>query len=172
MSDKGVDVLLDVLSLLGRRGLRPRLTVIGEGPEALLLREQAARLGIAGQVDFLGTRTGEELVALLNRHRILVIPSRYDEPFGIVALEGIACGCVVAGSEGGGLKDAIGPCGKTFRNGDAEDMARVLKDLVSRPEGHPEMLCHAGEHLARHSTEEAARAYLAELGKILGRSPS
>jgi glycogen synthase len=172
VSDKGVDVLLDALALLGREGLRPRLTVIGDGPEAPLLHKQAARLGVAGQVDFLGTRTGEALVTLLNRHRILVIPSRYDEPFGIVALEGIACGCVVAGSEGGGLKDAIGPCGRTFRNGDAEDLARVLKDLLCRPETHPEMLRHAAEHLARHSTEGAARAYLAELGKALGRSPS
>ena len=36
--------------------------------------------------------------------------------FGVVALEGIACGCVIVGSEGGGLEEAIGPCGVTFPN--------------------------------------------------------
>ncbi len=51
-----------------------------------------------------------------------------------MALEGIACGCVVVGSEGGGLKDAIGPCGDTFRNGDAADLARVLGHRLRHPE--------------------------------------
>jgi glycosyltransferase involved in cell wall biosynthesis len=165
VSDKGVDVLLDALALLGPEGLHPRLTVIGDGPEAPRLREQAARLEIAGQVDFLGTRMDEELVELLNRHRLLVIPSRYNEPFGIVALEGIACGCVAVGSEGGGLKDAIGPCGRTFKNGDPEDLARALGDLLRHPETHAELLSHAGEHLASHGTEAAVTAYLAALGR-------
>lgn len=170
VSDKGVDVLLDALALLDREGFQPRLTVIGDGPEAPRLREQAARLGLAGRVDFLGTRTGEELIELLNRHRILVAPSRYNEPFGIVALEGIACGCVAMGSEGGGLKDAIGPCGRTFKNDDPEDLARVLGDLLSRPESYGELLRHAGEHLASHSTEGAVTAYLATIERALGRA--
>ncbi len=42
---------------------------------------------------------------------------------GIVALEGIACGCVVIGSQGGGLKDAIGNCGLTYPNGDVAALA-------------------------------------------------
>ncbi len=163
VTDKGVDVLLDALALLAAEGLRPRLTVIGDGPEAPRLREQAVRLGLGGQVDFLGERRGEELVQLLNRHRILVVPSRYDEPFGIVALEGIACGCVVVGSEGGGLKAAIGPCGETFHNGDAADLARVLGRRLRRPELDAEPLRHAGDHLARHSGERVAAAYLREL---------
>ena len=83
--------------------------MIGDGPEASRLQEQAARLGIGGQIDFLGARRGEELVGLLNRHRILVVPSRYNEPFGIVALEGIACGCVVIGSEGAGSRTRSAP---------------------------------------------------------------
>ena len=43
---------------------------------------------------------GAALAALLNQCRILVVPSLWAEPFGIVALEGIACGCVVVGSAG------------------------------------------------------------------------
>jgi glycogen(starch) synthase len=163
VSDKGVDVLLDALGLLASEGLRPRLAVVGEGPERPRLEEQAERLGIAGQVGFLGTRTGEELVEILNRHRVLVVPSRYREPFGIVALEGIACGCMVVGSEGGGLKGAIGPCGETFRNGDAADLARVLGRLLRHPETHGEYLRHAEGHLARHKADRAAAAYLREI---------
>lgn len=168
VSDKGVDVLLDALALLAAPeagSLRPRLTVVGDGPERPRLEEQAGRLGIAGQVDFLGTRTDTELVEILNRHRVLVVPSRYREPFGIVALEGIACGCVVVGSAGGGLKDAIGPCGETFENGDAADLARVLGRLLRHPETHAEYLRHSERHLALHKADRAVAAYLAETEK-------
>ena len=169
VSDKGVDILLDALARLAGEGLRPRLAVIGGGPEAIALRQQAARLGLAGQVRFLGVRTGEDLVEILNRHRILVVPSRYNEPFGIVALEGIACGCVAVGSEGGGLKEAIGPCGETFRNGDAADLARVLGRLLRHPEQAAEHLRHAEAHLALHSSARVSAAYLREIEKAARR---
>jgi glycosyltransferase involved in cell wall biosynthesis len=159
VSDKGIDVLLDALAYLASKGLRPGLTVIGEGPERPGLEVQARRLGLAEQVRFLGTRKGEELVEILNRHRILVAPSRYREPFGTVALEGLACGCAVVGSADGGLIDAMGPCGRTFPNGDAAALADVLADLLSSPEKIQALLARVPEHLANHTGASIARAY-------------
>lgn len=167
VSDKGVDVLLDALGLLAGEGLQPRLTIVGEGPERPLLDERAGRLGLADRAAFLGTRTGEELVEVLNRHRILVVPSRYNEPFGIVALEGIACGCLVVGSEGGGLKEAIGPCGLTFRNGDARDLARVLALLLRDPAAGRDLLAHAPAHLAEHASDRIGREYVRVLERVV-----
>lgn len=166
VSDKGVDILLNALSLLAAVGLTPRLTVVGHGPERPRLADQAERSGIADRVDFLGTRTGEELVRILNQHRILAVPSRYNEPFGIVALEGIACGCLVVGSAGGGLSEAIGPCGLTFRNGDAADLARVLASLLRDPGAGLELLAHAPGHLAAHSSERIGREYVRVLEQV------
>jgi glycosyltransferase involved in cell wall biosynthesis len=163
VSDKGVDLLLEAMGRLARGGLHPRLTVVGDGPEAPCLCEQAERLGIGSQVDLVGTRTGEELVELLNRHRILVVPSRYDEPFGIVALEGIACGCLVVGSRGGGLGDAIGPHGFTFANGDVAGLTELLAGLLADSEAGTEKLAGAEAHLARHRAAAVAAAYLAAL---------
>lgn len=160
VSDKGVDILLEALGLLADEGLAPRLTVAGDGPERPRLAAQAHRLGIAERIEFLGTRTGEELVGFLNRHRILVVPSRYNEPFGIVALEGIACGCLVVGSAGGGLPEAIGPCGLTFRNGDAVDLARALAPLLRDPQAGRGLLDEAPGHLAAHSSARIGRAYV------------
>lgn len=163
VSDKGVDVLLDALALLAREGIAPRLAVVGDGPERPRLAAQAERLGIAGRVDFLGTRTGEELVRLLNAHRILVAPSRYREPFGNVALEAIACGCVVVGSEGGGLPEAIGRCGRTFPNGDAAALAGVLGELLRDPAAVAALRRDARAQLAPHRTRVVAAAYSAAL---------
>jgi glycogen(starch) synthase len=159
VSDKGADLLLGALALLGQEGLAPRLTIVGEGPEAERLRDQARALGLADRVDLRGALVGEELVRVLNSHRVLVVPSRYNEPFGIVALEGIACGCVVVGSAGGGLAEAIGPCGRTFHNGEAADLARALADVLRHPERDGEYLRHAREHLALHSPQRVAAAY-------------
>ncbi|MBC7927993.1 MAG: glycosyltransferase family 4 protein, partial [Bryobacteraceae bacterium] len=106
VSDKGVDLLIEALGRLKLGGLKPDLTIIGTGPELPALRALAERHSVKEQVNFAGAKTGRKLVELLNQHQIMVVPSRWREPFGIVALEGIACGCVVVGSEGGGLKDA------------------------------------------------------------------
>jgi glycogen(starch) synthase len=163
VSDKGVDLLIAALHLLGEWGLRPRLTIVGDGPDLPAARSQALRLGLTEQVDFLGTRRDGELAPLLNRHRILVMPSRYNEPFGVAALEGIACGCVVVGSSGGGLPEAIGPCGTTFRNGCVEELSHRLAELLRRPEKLAALRAGAEEHLARHGSERIARLYLEAL---------
>ena len=163
VSDKGVDLLIAALHSLAEWGLRPRLTIVGDGPELPAARSQVLGLGLTEQVDFLGTRRDGELAPLLNRHRILVMPSRYNEPFGVAALEGIACGCVVVGSSGGGLPEAIGPCGTTFRNGCVEELSQRLAELLRQPEKLAALRAGAEEHLARHGSERIARLYLGAL---------
>lgn len=163
VSDKGMDVLLDALSLLARQNLHPRLTVVGDGPERAALEAQARELKLESQVNFVGRQAPPEVARHLNCHQVMVVPSTWNEPFGVVALEGIACGCVVIGSEGGGLKDAIGPCGLTFPNGDAlklsEQIALVLADARVRDT----LLSFAPDHLFQHQAPFVARRYLEEI---------
>ena len=97
---------------------------------------------------------------LLNAHQILVIPSRWQEPFGIVALEGIACGCVVVGSEGGGLKEAIGDCGPTFPNGDVQALTQTLVELLTNTGKLSTYRANAASHLSHHTSKAVAKAYL------------
>ncbi len=168
VSDKGADILLDALGRLRQQDLIPNLTVIGQGPEGNSLRQQAEQLGISDQVSFLGRRTGEELVQILNQHRIMVVPSRWPEPFGVVALEGIACGCVIVGSNRGGLPDAIGSCGLTFANGDSMALAQILEDLLLNPEQLTRFRLEANQHLAQHRQERIARQYLGVIESASG----
>lgn len=160
VSDKGADMLLQALVLLKKEGLSPSCTIIGEGPEKESLINFVCRNDLKSQVTFTGKKSGLSLVALLNQHKIMVIPSRWNEPFGIVALEGIACGCVIVGSEGGGLKEAIGPCGVTFPNGDVKTLADRLKYLLSDKEIQEKFRENAPYHLERHQQKEIAAQYL------------
>ena len=159
--DKGVDILLRALHNIHTRGFyRPHLTIIGGGPEEEKLRHLAAELNIDSIVRFVGQLQGEQLVRELNAHNILVVPSRWNEPFGIVALEGIACGCVVVASAGGGLEDAVGPCGLTFPNGDIGALEKRLEELFSKPNLANELRQHAKHHLEKHSKARVVLSYL------------
>jgi glycogen synthase len=160
VSDKGVDLLLQALANLKEQNLTPKLTIIGQGPEENKLRQQAKDLNLDDRVDFVGVKIGRDLTELLNAHQIMVVPSRWNEPFGIVALEGIACGCVVVGSSGGGLKDAIGECGVTFPNGDAAALTQVLANLLQNSDRLSTYREQAAAHLSRHQPTEVATAYL------------
>lgn len=160
VSDKGADTLLHALGELKESGQRPGLTIVGSGPEEETLRTLSAELGLDAQVVFAGPLSGEPLVRLLNAHRIMVVPSRWEEPFGIVALEGIACGCVMVGSSGGGLPDAIGPCGLSFPNGNSSALAAALRRLLANDGLTAEFRTAAAAHLAHHTTRAVVGRYL------------
>ncbi|MBD0260607.1 MAG: glycosyltransferase family 4 protein [Cytophagales bacterium] len=160
VSDKGADLLLEALRQVRDRGLDFHCTITGEGPEKESLQQLARQYDLAGRVTFTGTVTGENLVRLLNEHHVMVVPSRWKEPFGVVALEAIACGCVVVGSSGGGLPEAIGPCGVTFRNGDADQLADRLSDLLTQPEALARYRAPAAAHLSKHSARQIGEEYL------------
>ena len=160
VSDKGVDLLIQALVPLRERGLRPDVTIIGSGPERESLERLAAECQASDQITFTGSLSGEQLVRLLNEHRLMVIPSRWNEPFGVVALEGIACGCCVVGSSGGGLPEAIGPCGSTFTNGNEQELAHALMECLCR-EGSADHECALSvSHLKRHEASDVAQAYI------------
>ena len=160
VSDKGVDVLLDALGLLATRGRRVGLTVIGEGPELPALRRQVDALGISSQVHFAGRRTGGDLVAALNEHHVLVVPSVWQEPFGVVALEAMACGCVPLVSRSGGLPDAAGAAGVVFELGDSQALAQAIEELLDDPALLNRLRASSAIHLQRHTRDRVARDYL------------
>jgi glycogen synthase len=158
VSDKGADVLLQAVEYLRQQGRKLEVTIIGEGDQRTVLEREAGE-----SVQFVGAKRGVELVELLQRHRLLVVPSRWVEPFGIVALEGIACGCLVIGSEQGGLRDAIGACGLTFPNGDVEALTKEMVRLLDDPILQQQCREAAPTHLSRFTRRAIAEKYLAAM---------
>ena len=78
-----------------------------------------------------------------------------------MAIESIACGCVVVGSEAGGLKEAIGPCGMSFKNGSVDDLTEVLRLALTQPDLTATWTREAEAHLSRFQAPEIAAKYLA-----------
>jgi glycosyltransferase involved in cell wall biosynthesis len=171
VSDKGVDLLFHALVVLRQQGLTPGLTVIGRGPEETPLRRLSKQLDLESQVTFAGQITGEDLVTLLNRHRLIVAPSRWQEPFGLSSLEGIACGCVALAANCGGLPEAVGAAGVVFRHNDAEDAARWIAKLLAPGADLAAFRAAGREHLARHSPAVVAAKYLRVMEEALDDCP-
>jgi glycosyltransferase involved in cell wall biosynthesis len=136
------------------------LTIIGNGPEDKRLANLVAELKLKDRVQFKGTLSGEKLVEELNRHQFILVPSLWQEPFGIVALEGMACGCIPIASDGGGLVDAVGNAGAIFKRGDVESLVEVIKQLLENPVRVQELKDNAPAHLAAHQPEIIAKQYL------------
>ena len=158
--DKGVDLLIESLVELRERGLTPRLTIIGSGSEESGLRTLIRKLGLEEQVTFLGSKRPEDIALQLNAHQVLAVPSRWPEPFGIVVLEGIACGCVVAASDAGGLPEAVGPCGITFHHGERPGLTETLYDLLTDSALRKRLQVGGERHLQQFKPEVVAEKYL------------
>jgi glycosyltransferase involved in cell wall biosynthesis len=136
---KGVHTLVEALGILQRQGdRRPDLTIAGpeEHPEyAARLRRRCEELGMTARVRWAGPVPRDSLLALYRDHDVLVFPSVYAEPFGIVQIEAMAAGCAVVGTGTGGSAEILEPERNALRFApdDAEDLALQLHRLFAAP---------------------------------------
>lgn len=159
--EKGVDTVLHSIARIKMRfGKKINFTVIGSGYEKAALIQLAQKLDLAEEVEFVGAKNGHELTELINKHQIMVVPSNCPEAFGIVALEGIACGCPVIASDNFGLPEAIGPVGVLFSRGDIEDCTGKIVTLADNFALQKQLLKNRDKHLVEHSADYIAEKYL------------
>ena len=164
VSDKGCDLLIDALRILKLKGVQPTTTIIGDGPDRKALEQQAINTDLQTQIHFVGKMSGDTLAKELNRHRVIAIPSRWNEPFGIVALEGMACGCFPVVSSGGGLPEATGRHGVIFENCDASGLAKAIQSAIdATSNGVPDY----SSHLENYKAHTVARRYLDEFAQAI-----
>jgi len=131
---KGCQVLIDALNILNQKKLPFHAVICGDGPYKSSLIAMARDFGIQQHVDFSGTRTGNELVHILQGANIAVVSSLIDEPFGLSAAEAMACELPVVASNVGGLGIMISETGLLFERGDASGLADQLARLIQNPE--------------------------------------
>ena len=104
------------------------LILIQRASSSARLRKLAEELGVAKRLRFLSQVGGDELVKLLQAARGLLHPSLV-EGFGIPALEAMACGCPVIGSDAAALVEVMGGAGLHAAVGDEQALARAISRL-------------------------------------------
>jgi glycosyltransferase involved in cell wall biosynthesis len=122
--EKGIE---DAIEASIRAGVR--LTIIGEGP----LRESISAIG--GNVHVLGWLDHHEIAARISSARAVLMPTRYPEPFGLVAMEASASGIPVVVSQEAYLADEIVSAGLGFAcdTSNPAAFATTLRKLADMP---------------------------------------
>jgi len=143
---KGLDTLLQALAL--QRGLKWRLTIVGDGPERERLEALASDLRLAARVRWTGGLPSDQVANLWPDLDVLVMPSRASDSFresnGQVLMEAMANEVAVLGTDSGVIPELIGDAGLVVPAGDAQALAAALERL--------------SEHAARRTLAQAARA--------------
>ncbi len=127
---KRMDIVIDAVSLLKERGTLVQLALLGEGPLETTLRAQAKRLGVQGQVTFLGYRDDVETV--LSSARVFCLASEWEGvPFAM--MEAMASGLVPVVTDVGTIADWVkdGENGRIIRGNDPAHLAETLGHLLS-----------------------------------------
>lgn len=114
---KGIDVLLDATKkneeACQKEGKKLLTVVVGTGALEPELKAQAEELGLKN-LHFVGLQGHDVIRQLQNLADISVVPSR-KEPFGLVVIEGTACGHPVVATNSGGIPDIMNTTGKTIK---------------------------------------------------------
>jgi glycogen(starch) synthase len=103
---KGVEYFIRAIPDIAKRYPEAKFVIVGEGWSRDILEAEARASGQNRKIQFTGFASDQEVISLMTSADVLVVPSVY-EPFGIVALEGMATGVPVVASKVGGLSEVI-----------------------------------------------------------------
>ena len=126
VGEKGLGVLLRSVARCASRGTPVALDLVGSGPLEAELRRAVHDLGIEQWVAFRGRMHGKELASAIRKSIAVVVPSTWDEAFGIVAAEAISCGRLAVVSDAGGLPEVVEGTECVVPSGDENAWARML----------------------------------------------
>jgi glycogen(starch) synthase len=157
--EKGFHLALDALAPIVRRLGNVRFVVAGTGTAETELKRQARRLRLSRHGTFLGWVGDDRLHALYRIAQVCIVPSIY-EPFGIVALEAMASGCLCVVADTGGLREVVpadGSAGLRFPARDAGALRRTLEQVLTDDSARAQLVAEARAHVVRFDWAEVAR---------------
>lgn len=123
-----------------------------------LTRAAAERAGVRA----LGYRDRDAILQAMARAAIVVVPSRWQEPFGLVALEALACGAALICADRGGLREVAGDAAVYVDPDDPAALSAAICALADDP-ARRIALEQAGRERAQRFDAPVIAARLAEL---------
>jgi glycogen(starch) synthase len=157
--EKGFHLALEALPRVIERLGNVRFVVCGTGTAEADLKAQARKLGLLQHGSFIGWTGDDTLHSLYRVADLCVVPSIY-EPFGLVALEAMASGCLCLVADTGGLREVVPAGGKAalrFRARDPRSLGRMLEKMLTDEELRRRLVGEAREHVLQFDWAEVAR---------------
>jgi glycosyltransferase involved in cell wall biosynthesis len=129
--EKGVDTMIEAW-----KGLDIPLTVIGSGPDASVMKKMAKN---NTSITFMDHLSHADVQSAMAAAQVLVVPSRWFEPFGMVVVEAMSASTPVIASRIGALAGIVldGTSGWLFKPGDPNDLRRVVMKVFASPADLP-----------------------------------
>jgi glycogen synthase len=157
--EKGFQVLVRAIAELRHSIPGLRCVIAGRGSYLPELQTQVDMEGVGDIVDLAGFVADDELRRILARAGCVIIPSLY-EPFGIVALEGMAAGAPTIVARTGGLAEIVDGTGGglLFEPGNHHDLAARISEVLGDPVLAESMRTTAARLIADHYSWDAIAA--------------
>ncbi|HWC31865.1 MAG TPA: glycosyltransferase [Actinomycetota bacterium] len=171
--EKGVQTLIDAVPIVDRAAPGVRVVVAGAGSYRAELERRVRALRLGRRVRFEGFVDERRLRRLYQAADAVVVPSLY-EPFGLVAVEAMACRTPVVASDTGGLREVVdhGVTGLRFARGNGRSLAAALRRVLTDPELASRLTDEAAAVLAaRPSWDEVADRTARAYGRAVERGP-
>lgn len=136
VADKGFDIAVDALPAVRAEHPGTRLVIAGDGAQRTALERRVRDLGVADAVTFTGWIAPGDVAALIDRATIVVVPSRWREAFGLVALQAAQGARPVVCTDAGGLPEVVehGTGGLVVPIDDRQALARAVCRLLRAPD--------------------------------------
>ena len=130
---KGILWLIEAFELVAESDPRCVLLIAGTGPDEVEVHKRAIRSPAAARIEFLGKISRDAVPKVLNASTVYCLPS-FEEPFGMTALEAMACGRPVVGTRAGGLGLLLDDDGSLkVEPGNVQELASALQEILSSP---------------------------------------
>jgi glycosyltransferase involved in cell wall biosynthesis len=110
--------------------LRPRFTLIGDGPERPRVEREIERLGVAPYVELTGFKPRHEIREILARSSLFILPTS-KEALSIATLEARCCGLPVVAMNHGGVGDLIRHGREGFLANSREEFIDYIAEAVA-----------------------------------------